>query len=160
MSRRLRILHGAEEWHVEASADGIVTIGERRYHVTPAGDGRYRVVDAEGASTIVAVAGAAPTLWASAEGRAHPLTADTSPTRSRAARPSASGDLSAPMPATVVKVVVAVGDRVATGDPVVVLEAMKMELTIRAPRDGVVTAIACSTGELVAPGRPLVELGA
>lgn len=160
MSRRLRILHGASDWSVEASADGAVTIGERRYRVTPAGDGRYRVIDDEGVSTIVAVTGSAQALWASAHGRAHQLTADTSPARRRAARPAPGGDLTAPMPATVVKVVVAVGDRVATGDPVVVLEAMKMELTIRAPRDGVVTAIACTAGELVAPGRPLVELGA
>lgn len=160
MSRRLRILHGARDWNVDAAADGAVTIGERRFHVTPAGEGRYRVVDADGVSTIVAVAGTTQVLWAAAEGRAHQLSADTSPSRTRAARPAPGGDLSAPMPATVVKVVVALGARVAAGDPVVVLEAMKMELTIRAPRDGVVTAIACTAGELVAPGRPLVELGA
>jgi 3-methylcrotonyl-CoA carboxylase alpha subunit len=41
---------------------------------------------------------------------------------------------------------------------VVVLEAMKMELTVRAPRDGIVTAIACQSGDLVAPGRPLLEI--
>lgn len=160
MSRRLRLLHGAHDWMVDASADGAITIGDERFHVSPAGEGRYRVVDADGVSTLVAVAGTAQALWASAEGRAHQLSADTAPTRTRAARQVPGGDLSAPMPATVAKVLVALGDRVSTGDPVVVLEAMKMELTIRAPRDGVVTAIVCTAGELVSPGRPLVELGA
>jgi biotin carboxyl carrier protein len=35
---------------------------------------------------------------------------------------------------------------------------MKMELTVRAPRDGVVTAIACRAGDLVTPGPPLLEI--
>jgi 3-methylcrotonyl-CoA carboxylase alpha subunit len=39
-----------------------------------------------------------------------------------------------------------------------VLEAMKMELTIKAPRDGRVKAIACRAGDLVQPGVPLIEL--
>lgn len=62
------------------------------------------------------------------------------------------------MPATVTSLNVAVGDRVAAGDVLVVLEAMKMELPIRAPRDGRVTAVACRPGELVQPGVPLLEL--
>jgi biotin carboxyl carrier protein len=40
----------------------------------------------------------------------------------------------------------------------VMLEAMKMELPIKAPRDGIVKAIACRPGELVQPAVPLLEL--
>lgn len=160
MSRRLRLLHGSQDWTADASADGGVTIGERRFHVTPAGAGRYRVVDEHGVATMVSVAGSGQNLWAGADGRAHRLALDTTRGGAPGARLAAAGDLSAPMPATVAKVVVAVGDRVAAGDPLLVLEAMKMELTIRAPREGVVTAIACAAGELVTPGPPLVELGA
>ena len=43
-------------------------------------------------------------------------------------------------------------------DVVMVLEAMKMELPIRSPRDGVVKAIRCEAGELVQPGTTLLEL--
>ena len=43
-------------------------------------------------------------------------------------------------------------------DVVMVLEAMKMELPIRSPRDGVVKAIRCAAGELVQPGTTLLEL--
>ena len=50
------------------------------------------------------------------------------------------------------------GDRVARGDTLIVLEAMKMELPLKAPVDGVIAAIACQVGDLVQPGIPLVEL--
>ncbi len=74
------------------------------------------------------------------------------------ARRADAGGLTAPMNASVVAVSVAVGDSVDAGTPLVVLEAMKMEHSIRAPRAGVVTALFCSPGELVAEGTALVEL--
>jgi biotin carboxyl carrier protein len=66
--------------------------------------------------------------------------------------------LSAPMPATVRTVLVKVGDEVAEGETLVVLEAMKMELPLRAPKAGRVAEIRCTPGELVQPGVPLVDL--
>ena len=66
--------------------------------------------------------------------------------------------LSPPMPATVTRINVTVGDRVAAGDVLVLLEAMKMELPIRAPLDAVVVTINCRVGDLVQPGEPLVDL--
>ena len=66
--------------------------------------------------------------------------------------------LSAPMPATVIAVNVAPGQEVAEGDVLVLLEAMKMELPIKAPHAGRVKSIACREGELVAAGVPLLEL--
>jgi biotin carboxyl carrier protein len=76
----------------------------------------------------------------------------------RRSRAAAAHDLEAPMPATVTRIVAEVGQRVSAGDVLVLLEAMKMELAVRAPRDGVVTAIACEPGALVQPGVPLVAL--
>jgi 3-methylcrotonyl-CoA carboxylase alpha subunit len=66
--------------------------------------------------------------------------------------------LASPMPATVERITVERGQSVAAGDVLIVLEAMKMELTIKAPRDGRVKTIACRAGELVQPGVPLIEL--
>jgi len=74
------------------------------------------------------------------------------------ARQADAGGLTAPMNASVVAISVAVGDRVDAGTPLVVLEAMKMEHSIRAPHAGVVAALFCGPGELVAEGTPLVEL--
>jgi len=82
------------------------------------------------------------------------------------ARPSRRGhrgshvhsELTAPMPATVVAIKVKPGDEVKKGDILIVLEAMKMELPVRAPADGRVEAIHCQPGELVQPDRSLIDL--
>jgi biotin carboxyl carrier protein len=71
---------------------------------------------------------------------------------------SAPDVLAAPMPARVVAVAVNAGDRVRKGDVVITLEAMKMELPVRSPRDGVVGSIACRVGDLVQPGVSLMEV--
>jgi biotin carboxyl carrier protein len=68
------------------------------------------------------------------------------------------GALTSPMPATVRRIAVAVGDTVKAGDALIVLEAMKMELPVRATHAGTVAAITCREGELVQPGVPLIEL--
>jgi len=53
---------------------------------------------------------------------------------------------------------VKVGDKVIAGQPLIVVEAMKMEHTIRAPRAGTIAAIRCRVGERVAEGVALAEL--
>jgi 3-methylcrotonyl-CoA carboxylase alpha subunit len=70
-----------------------------------------------------------------------------------------SAGLEAPMPGTVVRVLVAEGQSVTAHQPLVVLEAMKMEHTIAAPHDGVVRRIHYAAGALVIKGAALVELG-
>jgi 3-methylcrotonyl-CoA carboxylase alpha subunit len=67
--------------------------------------------------------------------------------------------MAAPMPGLVLKILVAKGDKVAKGTPLVVLEAMKMEHQIVATHDGTVVAVNCSEGEMVQPGTDLVDLG-
>lgn len=68
------------------------------------------------------------------------------------------GSLAAPMPATVIRINVAPGDTVKKGATLLVLEAMKMELPVRAPADGVVQTISCRAGELVQAGVTLIHL--
>ena len=67
----------------------------------------------------------------------------------------ASGSLLAPMPGTVVRLAVEAGRAVAAGDPVLVLEAMKMQHTITAPHDGTVTDLPVVVGAQVAAGAVL-----
>lgn len=73
-------------------------------------------------------------------------------------RPQHHGSLTAPMPATVIGVNVRPGDRVTSGSVLIVLEAMKMELPVRAPSDGTVVSVNCRAGDLVQAGVPLIEL--
>ena len=70
----------------------------------------------------------------------------------------ASGSLLAPMPGSVVRLHVAAGASVTTGDPVLVLEAMKMQHTITAPHDGTVTDLPVAVGAQVASGEVLAVL--
>ena len=122
--------------------------------VTPVGKGVYRVTEGDCIWT-VAVAGPPDHRWIWIDGRVLRLEApSTGRTRGR----TASNELSAPMPATVVTVMVEVGSSVARGEMLIMLEAMKMELPIRAPRDGAVRAIHCQPGELVQPGVNLLDL--
>lgn len=75
--------------------------------------------------------------------------------------PASSGeleDITAPMPGNILDVKVKVGDKVKTGDTLVILEAMKLENEIVAPRDGVVAAINTSKGTAVVLGDALVSL--
>lgn len=76
--------------------------------------------------------------------------------RGRTAR--AAGGLEAPMPGVVTRVLVGAGDAVKQGQPLLVLEAMKMEHVLRAPRDGRVKRVAAAAGEMVTGGFDLGEL--
>ena len=68
------------------------------------------------------------------------------------------GGLSAPMNGSVVRILVTPGQTVAAGAALVVLEAMKMEHSLRAPRDGVVKSLFCQEGDMVKEGSVLVAL--
>ena len=63
------------------------------------------------------------------------------------------------MPGNILKVNVAAGQAVKSGDVLVVLEAMKMENEIMAPKDGTVTQVLVSKGSTVDTGAPLVVIG-
>jgi acetyl/propionyl-CoA carboxylase alpha subunit len=71
---------------------------------------------------------------------------------------SAQESANSPMPGQVLRILVREGQPVKPGDPLVALEAMKMEQTIKATLDGVVRAILVKPGDMVAPGQMLVEI--
>jgi biotin carboxyl carrier protein len=97
-------------------------------------------------------------VWIAVDGEIHVLAAPAPAGGKRRSRAGAGHGLEAPMPATVTRIVARVGQTVAAGDVLVLLEAMKMELAIRAPHAGTVARIACDVGAIVQPGVPLVEL--
>lgn len=81
------------------------------------------------------------------------------PERGRArSRKSHDHSLEAPMPGLVLKVLFGPGAEVEKGQQLIILEAMKMEHAILAPRDGTIAAVNCREGEMVQPGVDLVTL--
>ena len=91
---------------------------------------------------------------------AAPTTSATVAQAKPAAPAGAAGSVvvKAPMPGTVVNVVVSAGQAVKAGDDLVFIEAMKMETPVKAPQDGTIATVDVSKGESVESGKVLVTL--
>ena len=124
--------------------------------VTHIGNGAYRV-DLDGRNELVYVAGPPGVVWAAWNGQVFRGDRPAPRARSGAGAHGAHA-LTAPMPAIVGKLHVAAGDRVRMGDLIMVLEAMKMQLPLRAANDALVSAVHCREGEMVPADLALVEL--
>ncbi len=125
------------------------------------------LLEREGRRTRVFIAVDGDVRWVFCEGQVYqieaaeaaspPTPGATMPTATLRPRAAMPGALSAPMPATVLRIQTTPGAVVKKGDTLLVLEAMKMELPLRSPEDGTIEAVLCSEGQLVQPGVILVE---
>jgi biotin carboxyl carrier protein len=149
--RRYTLTIGGREFVVdvrELDADRFdVALGEERFEVTLHGD-----EDLPEARVALAQA-ATSTAPASSPAAAVPRVA-----RPRAAGASLSA-LAAPMPGVIIELHVKAGDRVERGQPVAVLDAMKMHNLIGAPRAGVIAEVCVAAGQAVGHGDTIVRFG-
>jgi len=134
---------GGQRWPYRAVARGgalhDVTLGERRWslHVYASGE-RFSVFAPEGSAIVEEFDPIAHSADGAAEG----------------------GRLTAPMPGKVIAFLAKAGERVTQGQPLAVMEAMKMEHTIAAPRDGLVEELLYAVGDQVHEGGELLRLAA
>jgi len=146
----------AGRWIATLTDDRVTLDGNGTFVVRDAGEGRF-TIQGSGDPQSVTGARAGRSIWIGVNGHAIEFRLEQVDEQAAAAG-NDDASLRPPMAATVVRVAVAPGARVAAGDTLVVLEAMKMELPIRAPRDGVVRSVHCAEGQLVQPDMLLVEL--
>lgn len=132
----------------------------------PDSDGRIaRITDPDGSASLALVEDAAGNWVVTIGGRRIPVTVRSWRERVIAEASAAARhhigpvEITATLPGLVVGITVAPGDQVSAGDPLLSLEAMKMENEVRAPRDGQVTEVAVTAGQKVATGDLLVRLG-
>jgi 3-methylcrotonyl-CoA carboxylase alpha subunit len=117
--------------------------------------GEILVRDGERTERMFAIVSRGKT-WVFHDGRTYEI-ADEAGDSARGRGGPMHGAITAPMPATVIAVKVAAGDEVKRGDVLIVLEAMKMELPVRAPGEGRIAAVHCRPGDLVQPDVSLVD---
>ena len=109
---------------------------------------RYRIAGAKRANAVLVAAGTMSAEYQMVEVRRGAHQAGlTSPT------------IDAPMPGTVLKILIKEGARVAANDPLIVLEAMKTETTLSAESPAIVKRVCVQVGQKVDHGATLIELG-
>jgi pyruvate carboxylase subunit B len=134
-------VHG-ETYHVKVSGSGRKTEGRKPYYIRV--NDKLEEVSLEPIQEVLA---GVPEAQDSAPG-----------VKPKRPKPSKPGDVAPPMPGRVVKVLVGKGDRVKAGDPLLIIEAMKMESRVPAPLDGTVAAILAAEGDNVKTDETLIQL--
>ncbi|MEZ4382689.1 MAG: biotin/lipoyl-containing protein [Nannocystaceae bacterium] len=169
-SFHIRVGERTHEAAVDTSGRGpgeacVVTVDGATFEVQPAPGGALVVRDASGGHVCVTLDGQAFPTSAHLPGRSADLEVQTAQAAALAAALAQNGaggaagaQLKAPMPGRVVRILVAEGDRVAKGAPMIIVEAMKMENEMYAAASGVVVRLAVAEGDTVDAGQLLCEL--
>lgn len=163
MEYRVRI--GEQELPVEASPldeSGRCSMsldGAQHTIVVRAISPHHLCLDIKGRTKNLFVARSNEGTWIWIDGHARLVKdAATEQRRKAKVRGETSREVTPPTPAGVVRVMAQVGDRVAKGKGLVVVSAMKMEMTLTAPYSGTVRSVNVAVGEQVSPGQILVEI--
>jgi pyruvate carboxylase subunit B len=134
-------VHG-ETYHVKVSGSGRKTDGRKPYYIRV--NDKLEEVSLEPIQEVLAGVPEAPDAG--------------SGSKPKRPKPTKPGDVAPPMPGRVVKVLVSKDAVVKTGDPLLIIEAMKMESRVPAPIDGRVTAILVAEGDNVKTDETLIQL--
>ena len=163
--RRYTLTIGDREFVVDVddlAADRFaVQVGDQSYEVTLAADEDLpRAMISPQIAPAAAPAERAAAGNGGATPRARPAASPSATASSRAAPAGGADLLKAPMPGVILAVHVAAGARVERGQDLVVLEAMKMQNTIRSPRAGTVAEVLVGAGQSVGHGEPILRFEA
>ncbi len=147
--------------HVERERDTArITIADRAYDVSVihsrAGEVTFTV---NGTTYTAFLASVGSTQYVAVDGEGFELKRPA-PRRARRRQHYGESALTASMPGQITRVLVSAGDRVQRSQPLVVLEAMKMEIKIASPQEGRIVRVLVQQGQVVDRGQVLIEMGA
>ena len=157
----LEPLPGDSQSYRAAATEFNVGIHGENYHIKVTGTGYKRddkrafFINIDGSPEEVIVESLDEIITADSNGLSQPTNKAKGSSRLKATEP---GHVTTSMPGIIVEVLVAVGDQVSAGDPVLVTEAMKMETEVQAPIAGTIKAIHAQKGDSVNPDEALVEI--
>jgi acetyl-CoA/propionyl-CoA carboxylase biotin carboxyl carrier protein len=158
---RVRGLPSAGAEVTVGDGDPVAARAEFQPATVPAGDdpaGTDLLLTYAGRTVRYAYAADGPVAWLGRDGQAWAI-AEAPPAPLRGTRTAAAdGTVRSPMPGTVLAVPVTEGEQVTAGQPVLVVEAMKMEHTVTAPLDGMVTDLTARPGQQVRMDEPLAVI--
>ncbi len=157
LARTAHLTWGEEEVVAKVAQTGssfTTIIGDNTHRITRTDTG-WDIDGSKVSASVVQTPGGVSVFW----GNSYHFTV---PDPLTVADASADGGdtITAPMPGLVKNVSATAGDQVTKGDPLVILEAMKMEHTLTAPRDGTIAEVLCATGDQVSDGTLLLALEA
>jgi biotin carboxyl carrier protein len=136
----------------------VVTVGDAEYRFIPTGDGGYTVT-IDGVVHQAAAARDGDTFYVDIDSHLFEVRLPTDDAIAGGAGDHGEKDkIFAPMPGKIVKLLVAVGDTVAPKQPLVIVEAMKMENPVQSKADGVVKAVNFAEGDQVDTESAIIEL--
>jgi 3-methylcrotonyl-CoA carboxylase alpha subunit len=155
----LRHGHATRTITLHPNPDGTTTLARdgntRTATLTPLPDNQARLT-LDGAQHTIRTLHQGPTLTIIHQGNNHAFTL-IDPLAPPAAAEAAGGKLTAPIPGRITRILATQGDHVPAKTPLIVLEAMKMEITITAPSNGTVDSIPHAVGDMVQEGTELVR---
>jgi len=164
MEYRLRIGEQVTPFHAEKGGDHSITLSNNNCLLNV----EYTVISSHHLNLLVN--GSPVNVYLAQEGNAKTMMirgipysisdSDAIDTRARGKKKSQAvpQDITPPMPAVVVRILVSKGDRVKQGESVIVVESMKMETTLTAPANGRVKAVNVAQGDKVMPGQILIDI--
>lgn len=136
-----------------------VTVGDQEVQLElgPQGNGIVRVQTDEG-HALAHVSRQGKKIFVTLEGRDYRFEVEAPEIRRSRKHDHAGGEITLPMPGTVIQIHVKEGESVEKGQPLLVVEAMKMEHTLKAPKAGTVTQLLVKEGQMVDAGLSLLEV--
>lgn len=121
-------------------------------------DGKEYLVEMEEIGAVAPAAPVAPAPAPAAPASEPAAEASPAPAAPVSVAPAGADAMPSPMPGTILRILVNVGDTVAENQPLMILEAMKMENEIVASKAGVVSGIHVANGQVVNPGDALITI--